>query len=262
VRLISVAEVRIALLIAGLAMGSSTVLLAQSVPNGQGSPQDPPIAQAVAPLESADSAVEASPSVVKPPSRDETHIFGIVPNYAAVNDPTHPFIAISAKEKFDIAAHDAFDPFSWVTSGLYAAVAQRQNQYPAYGQGLNGYAKRFGGAFADGAIGSFLSEAILPSILHQDPRYFRLGDGTKLHRISYAMSRVLVTRTDAGNAQFNFSEIFGNLGGAAMSNLYYPPGDRSAPQTIEKFTVSVFSDAGFNVLREFWPDMRHSILHK
>jgi len=261
VRLISVAGVRIALLVAGVAM-IAPAINAQSVPNGQASPQDPQTVQAVAPLDSADAVVEASPSLVKPPSRDETHIFGVVPNYAAVNDPTHPFVPISAGEKFDIAAHDAFDPFSWVTSGIYAGVAQWQNQYPAYGQGAKGYAKRYGGAFADGAIGSFLSEAILPSILHEDPRYFRMGEGTKLHRISYAMSRVLVTRTDSGGKEFNFSEIFGNLGGAGMSNLYYPPGDRSLPQTMEKFTVSVLSDAGFNVLREFWPDMRHSILHK
>jgi hypothetical protein len=251
VRLSSVAGVRIALLVAGVAM-IAPAINAQAVPIGQAFPQDPPIINAVAPPESADSAVEAAPSVAKLPSHDETHIFGVVPNYAAVNDPTHPFVPISAAEKFDIAAHDAFDPFSWVISGLYAGVAQWQNQYPAFGQGMKGYGQRYGGAFADGGIGNFLSEAILPAILHEDPRYFRMGDGTKLHRIGYAMSRVLVTRTDSGGTRFNFSEIAGNLGAAGLSNLYYPPGDRSAPQTIEKFTVSVFSDAG----------LLHSILHK
>jgi hypothetical protein len=253
--------VRIALLVAGVAM-IAPAMKAQAVPIGLASPQDPPIVNAVVPLESADTAVEATSGAIKPSSRDDTHIFGVVPNYAAVNDPTHPFVPLSAAEKFDIAAHDAFDPFSWVVSGLYAGVAQWQNQYPAFGQGMKGYGQRYGGAFADGGIGNFLSEAILPTILHEDPRYFRMGDGTKLHRIGYAMSRVLVTRTDSGGSRFNFSEIAGNMGAAGLSNLYYPPGDRSLPQTIEKFTVSVLSDAGFNVLREFWPDMRHSILHR
>jgi len=249
---------RVIVLIAGIALGLS----AQTVPNGQAAPQDSAATLAAPLQESAEATALPAASAAKPQSRDDTHIFGVVPNYNAVNDPSHPFMSISAGEKFKIAAQDAFDPFSWVTSGLYAGVAQWQNQYPAFGQGAAGYAKRYAGAFADGAIGNYLAEAILPTILHEDPRYFRMGEGTKIHRAAYAISRVLVTRTDAGGSRFNFSEIFGNLGAAGLSNLYYPSGDRSAIQTIEKFSVNVISDAGFNVLKEFWLDMRRSILHK
>jgi hypothetical protein len=187
---------------------------------------------------------------------------GVVPNYATVNDPAQPFQSISVKLKFKLAAQDAFDPFSWVISGIYAGVAQWGNSYPGYGQGAEGYAKRYGAAFADGAIGNFMTEAILPSMLHQDARYFRLGQGGPWKRVGYAMSRTLVARSDAGKWQFNTSEIAGNAMAAGIANLYYPAGSRTAGDTMEKFALNVASDAGFNVLKEFWPDMRRKILHK
>jgi hypothetical protein len=228
--------------------------------------QDLPIGAPVHPQESAEPAPEAIATPALPPiSSDhpsDTRMFGVVPNYRAVNDPNHPIEPLTKGEKFIMASHDAFDPFTWVITGLYAGVAQRQNQYPEFGQGSQGYAKRYGGAFADGAIGSYLSEAILPSLLHEDPRYFRLGEGTKFHRIGYALSRTLITRTDSGGRRFNVSEIAGNLGAAGLSNLYYPPSNRSLEGTFEKFAVNVVSDAGFNVLKEFYPDMRHKLLHK
>lgn len=212
--------------------------------------------------QAAESTEAAESSSAKQPSRGDTHIFGVVPNYNAVNDPAHPFEPISSREKFIIAAHDGLDPYSWVVSGLYAGVGQWQNQYPTYGQGAEGYAKRYGQSFADGMIGNFMTEAILPSMLHEDPRYFRLGQGSSIHRIGYAMSRVLVTRTDSGGSRFNTSEIAGNLAAAGISNLYIPSADRDLPQTIEKFSVSVVSDAGFNVLKEFWPDWRRKFLRR
>ncbi len=227
--------------------------------------QDLPIGQAVHPLDAAEPAIEAiaTPNPdPKPLSRDDTHIFGLIPNYNAVNDPTYHYEPISAAEKFRIAAHDGFDPFSWVTTALYAGVGQWQNQYPQFGQGSKGYAERYGGAFADGAIANFMSEAILPSLLHEDPRYFRLGRGSALHRIGYTLSRELITRTDSGRERFNTSEIAGNLAAAALSNLYYPSLEHSAPETMERFAVNIVGDAGFNVLKEFWPDWRHKFLHK
>ena len=132
----------------------------------------------------------------------------------------------------------------------------------AFGQGGKGYAKRYGAVFADGAISTYISEAILPAMLHEDPRFFRLGEGTKWHRIAYAFTRVLVTKTDAGTERFNNSEIFGNIIAAGISNLYYPADSRSVGVTFEKFGVGVISDASFNVLKEFWPDMKHKVLHR
>jgi len=193
---------------------------------------------------------------------DDNHIMGLVPNYATVNDPAHPFQSIPIREKFKLAAQDAFDPFSWVITGLYAGAAQWGNNYAQFGQGARGYAKRYGAAFADGAIGNYMTEAIMPSILHEDPRYFRLGTGTNWKRIGYALTRVLVTRTDAGGMRFDNSEIEGNLIAAAIANLYYPSNNRGIGNTLDKFTVNVVSDAGFNVLKEFWPDMRRKVLHR
>src|SRR5579883_1401295 len=116
-------------------------------------------------------------------TREDNHILGVVPNYATVNDPSLHFQSIPAGGKFKLAAEDAFDPFSWVITGIYAGVAQWGNDYPGFGQGAQGYAKRYGAAFADGAIGNFMTEAVFPTILHQDPRYFRLGEGGAWKRV-------------------------------------------------------------------------------
>lgn len=227
--------------------------------------QDLPIGLPAYPVDTPEPAVEvtAAPNPEsKSASRIDTHIFGIVPEYDAVNNPAPHYEPISTEEKFTIAAHDGFDPFSWVTTGLYAGVAQWHDQSREFGQGAQGYAKRYGAAFADGAIANFMSEAIFPSLLHEDPRYFRLGRGSFFHRVGYTISRELITRKDSGGEGFNISEIAGNLGAAALSNLYYSPSERSVNETLERFAVNIVSDAGFNVLKEFWPDMRHKILHK
>jgi len=215
-----------------------------------------------------DSTIEASTIIPVTPSRpvspipDETHIMGVVPNYATVNDPARPFQSIPVSEKFKLAAQDAFDPFSWVVTAFYAGAGQWGNNYSQFGQGLPGYAKRYGAAFADGAIGNYLTEAILPSILHEDPRYFRMGMGSNWKRVGYALTRVLVTRTDKGKLRFDNSELEGNMIAAVIANLYYPSDNRSVGNTLEKFTVNVVSDAGFNVLKEFWPDMRRKVLRR
>ena len=195
-------------------------------------------------------------------SKDDKHILGVVPNYTAVNQPEKHYQPISVREKFNVAAHDSFDPFNWVIAGVYAGVYQARNTYPEFGQGSQGYGKRYGATFADGAISTYITEGILPSMLHEDPRYFRLGVGSKWRRAGYAMSRVLITRLDSGGERFNVSEIAGNAAAAGIANLYYPPSSRTAGVTMQKFAINVVSDACFNVLREFWPDMRRKILHK
>ncbi|HLH38275.1 MAG TPA: hypothetical protein VKX39_03935 [Bryobacteraceae bacterium] len=195
-------------------------------------------------------------------SKDEKHILGVVPNYMTVNDPSKSHGPLTPGQKFIQANHDTFDPFNWVIAGVYAGVYQAQNTYPQWKQGGAAYAKRYGATFADGAVSSYLSEGVLPTLLHEDPRYFRMGGGSKWRRAAYAMSRVLITKTDAGKLRFNNSEIEGNLIAASLGNLYYPSGSRSAGDTFDKFGINVVSDAGFNVLREFWPDMRRRVLHR
>jgi hypothetical protein len=227
--------------------------------------QDLPIGLPAHPPETPETAVEVTPAPAPeslPPSRIDTHIFGIVPEYDAVNEPVQVYKPITTREKFVIAAHDGFDPFTWVTTAMYAGVSQWHNQYPQFGEGAQGYAKRYGAAFADGAIANFMSEAILPSLLHEDPRYFRLGHGSFFHRVGYTISREVISRKDSGAEGFNTSEIAGNMAGALISNLYYPASIRSVHQTMEWFAMNIVSDTGFNVLKEFWPDMRHKMFHR
>lgn len=218
-------------------------------------------AQAPDPPDSKNDAesVSQKPAPVSP---DDKHILGIVPNYTTVNEPAKQYTPISPWEKFKLASEDSFDPYSFVITGIYAGVAQWGNNYRQFGQGMQGYGKRYGAAFADGTISNYLTEGLLPSLLHEDPRLFRMGTGNKWKRAGYAASRVLITKTDAGGERFNISEIAGNMMSAGISNLYYPPLNRSWDNTLEHFAINVLSDAGFNVLKEFWPDMRCTVLHK
>ena len=192
---------------------------------------------------------------------DEGRILGIIPNNKTV--PLTPAeTALTRRGKFDLAFKDTFDPFTFVAAGFYAGLAQWQNDYAPFGQGGTGFAKRFGAAYADQAIGNYMTEAILPSLLHQDPRYFRKGSGSPWRRVGYALSRTIISRTDTGRKTFNYSEFAGNAAAAAISNAYYPASERTAGEACEKLTIQLVSDTGFNVLLEFWPDMRHAIFRK
>lgn len=164
--------------------------------------------------------------------------------------------------KFTLAFKDTIDPFTFVLAGFYAGVAQWQDDYPSYGQGASGYGKRIGAAYADQAIGNYFTEAIVPSLLHQDPRYFRKGSGRKRTRLTYALSRTIVTRTDRGRSTFNYSEWGGNAAAAGISTLYYPASQRTWGETGEKLAIQIISDSAFNVLLEFWPDMKRLILKR
>lgn len=194
------------------------------------------------------------------PSREETHILGIVPDYDTVRNPNGTIQPISAKTKWWLATEDNFDPFSFLVTGIYAGVYQGMNEYPEFRQGAVGYAKRYSGALADGVIGNYMSEGLFPVMLHQDPRLFRMGpSGGFWKRVGYSASRVLVTRGDSGARQFNFSEIGGNAAAAGLAAVYYPSSGRKLEDFFDRWGVSVASDAGFNILREFWPDMRRKM---
>jgi hypothetical protein len=207
--------------------------------------------------------IDETEAVRRPESREETHILGIVPDYDTVRNASGVILPISAKRKFWLATEDVFDPFSFAITGIYAGASQMANQYPEFGQGAKGYAKRYGGAFADQAIGNYLTEAAFPALLRQDPRYFRMGSTSGFwKRVGYSMSRTIVTRGDSGARQFNFSEIVGNGVAAGISAAYYPPSSRHPEEVFEKFALNLGSDSGFNILKEFWPDMRHKLFGK
>jgi hypothetical protein len=114
-------------------------------------------------------------------------------------------------------------------------------------------------AFADNSIGNCMADAVVPSALHQDPRYFQLGHGGWWHRTGYALSRTVVTRGDTGGNQFNVSEVGGNFLAAGISNLYYPAGARSIANTLTRWGSLLMWDTLSNELKEFWPDIRRKI---
>jgi hypothetical protein len=209
------------------------------------------------------------PSATAPSEEREGRIFGIIPNNKTVPHQKTAAQAVTpleepltVRKKFDLAFKDTTDPFTVVLAAFYAGVAQWQNDFPTYGQGSVGFAKRFGAAYADQGIGNYLTEAIFPVVFHEDPRYFRKGVGSGRRRLMYALSRVVITRTDRGKDHFNYSEFVGNGAAAGLSCLYYPASERTASETAQRFAVQIVSDGAFNILLEFWPDMKREFLKK
>lgn len=190
----------------------------------------------------------------------KTHILWVIPNYRAEENELESR-PLTPKQKFRVAFDDSFDPSAFLVAGVFAGMAMAQRQYPSFGQGAAGFGKYYGGAFADQGIGNFMTEAVFPIALHQDPRYFTKGKGGFWRRTGYALSREVITRGDEGGNQFNVSELGGNFVAAGISNVYYPPADRSFPKTVNKWGQQIALDAFFNVMKEFWPDMRRKILH-
>jgi hypothetical protein len=164
------------------------------------------------------------------------------------------------KEKFIVASKDSFDyPLLGLAASI-AAVGQLDNANPSFGQGWAGYGRRVGTAYADQAIGNMMTEAIFPSFLHEDPRYFRRGYGGVWSRTFYAATRVFVTRTDSGATRFNLSELLGNSTGTAISNAYYPD-NRTVGNNLVKLGMQIGIDAVSQVLKEFWPDVKRKLIH-
>jgi hypothetical protein len=193
----------------------------------------------------------------------DKRIFGVLPNYRTA-DGTVPFTPITTRRKFYIAAKDSFDYPVYLTAALFAGYYQLDNENPSFGQGLKGYAKRLATSYGDQAVGNMMTEAIFPALLHEDPRYFRIGSsgGSKWHRTGYAITRVFVVRTDKGGSTFNFSEWLGNGTAVALSNLYYPGDTRNVSDNIQKLGIAVGTDAFSQVLKEFWPDIKRKFTKK
>lgn len=193
------------------------------------------------------------------PAQDN-RIFGVLPNYRTA-DSTKPFVPLTTQQKFHIAVKDSFDWPGFILAGLFSGLYQWEDQNPSFGQGIKGYAHRYVTSYADQVAGNMLTEAILPSILREDPRYFRLVHGTKLHRTGYALSRILVTRTDSGRSTFNVAEVLGNGMSASLGNAYYPD-ERGLGDTLGRMGTAIATDAISNVLKEFWPDIKRHLFSK
>ncbi len=246
---------RLTLLRSSLVCGALCVILPAVLGAQTADKTDSPSAQTPPPQSAAPAP--------DPASGVDKRIFGVLPNYRTA-DGTLPFMPITTKRKFYIAMKDSFDYPVYITSALFAGYYQLENQNPSFGQGLKGYAKRFASSYADQAIGNLMTEAIFPSMLHEDPRYFRVGrsGGSTWHRTRYAITRVFVVRTDKGGSTFNFSEWLGNGSAVALSNLYYPAETRNVTDNLQKLGIAVGTDAFSQVLKEFWPDIKRKLTKK
>lgn len=190
----------------------------------------------------------------------DKRIFGVLPNYRTANE-TAVYTPITTKQKFIIGAKDSFDYPLFLVGAATAGFGQLTNQNPSFGQGLTGYARRLGTGYADQVIGNMMTESIFPTLLREDPRYFRRGYGSKMSRAWYAATRVFVTRTDSGGTRFNFSEVLGNATAVTIANSYYPDG-RTAGDNLERLGEQIGIDSISQVLKEFWPDVKRKFFQK
>lgn len=195
------------------------------------------------------------------PAPIDKRVFGVLPNYR-VADGNAPFTPITTKEKFTIGAKDSFDKPVFFLAAFYAGIAHLQNSNPSFGQGAKGFGNRYVRSLGDTIIGNFMTEAVFPSLFKEDPRYFLQGPKkTGKQRFFYALTRVVVTKTDRGGSRFNFSEILGNGVSVGISNLYYPE-SRTYSANFSKLALQIGTDAASNVLKEFWPDIKQRMHRK
>jgi hypothetical protein len=218
-----------------------------------------PEAQANQPqtTEPAKTAADVDPTE----GQQSKRILGIIPNFRSVSvDQKLP--PLKPWEKFKLAASDSFDYSSFIYVGMLAGVAQAQNSTPEFHQGAAGFGRYYWHSFADNTDGNFFTEAIMPSVTHEDPRYYTLGRGGFARRFVYSVGRLVVTRTDNGARTFNVSEIVGNGAAAGISDLYYPSPERTWTKTGQRWILQIGLDGASNVLKEFWPDIAHGLFHE
>jgi hypothetical protein len=182
--------------------------------------------------------------------QEKQRVLGVVPNFYVTYD--HHAVPLTSKQKFELAWKSTVDPVTFGVTGVVAGIQQAQNEFSGYGQGTQGYAKRYGASYAGAVTGTLIGSAILPSLLKQDPRYFYKGSGGKRSRILYAIANSVICKGDDGHWQANYSSIFGSLAAGGISNLYYPAKDREGAElTFENTLIGIGETAAVNLLQEF-----------
>ena len=251
---------------------------------GQTPEQTPPPAKPSAsqPAQPADQTQSPSQAKDSQSSKDakndasgtsKDRLFFALPNFLTLENAGQ-VPPLTAGQKFKVVAQGSFDPIQIVWYAALSGISQAENSEPGFGQGWAAYGKRYGAYAADGTIENFFVGAILPSALHQDPRYFQSGRGSFFNRAGYAVSRIFVTRSDSGKSQFNYSEIFGAAIASAISTYSYHPGrtlvntaggpmytasDRTLKNTASVWGSQVGYDTITLVVKEFWPDIRRKL---
>jgi len=187
-------------------------------------------------------------------------ILGVVPQFGTTS--RHNALPLTSGQKFHLFAKSSFDPFEYAAAGLQAGLGQATNEFPGYGQGAAGYGKRFGASIADQVSSNFFANYFYPSLLKEDPRYFRLGEGSVKHRFFYSLAQEFVCRTDAGGRSFNWSNVLGAFTSGAVSNAYYPSTDRGASLTVSRSAIALAYGSVGGLVDEFWTDIDRKLFHR
>ena len=190
--------------------------------------------------------------------KQNKRILGIIPNYRAVSANVH-LPPLTAKSAFWLATQDTFDYSDFIFVGALAGLEMAGKSQPTFGQGAEGYGKYYWHTFVDGAIEDYMTEAIVPLATKEDPRYYTMGKGGFFKRTGYAVSRLVITRTNPGGSTFNLSEIVGAGAAAGIGNAYYPKQSNTWVKTYQRWGTQVGLDGIFNVVKEFWPDINHAV---
>jgi len=216
------------------------------------------------PVQAPAESNSSSPASVIPAQEQEppggNRVFGVLPNYRTA-DSSQEGTVLTVRQKLNIARKDSFDYPLVLLSGALAGLSQLTDQQPSFGQGVKGFGHRLVTNYADQAMGNMFTEGLFPALLHEDPRYFRRGTGSKWRRTGYALSRVIVTHKESGGNRFNYSEWLGNASAVAISNAYYPD-NRNFADNGAKLLEQVGTDAVSQVLKEFWPDIKRKLFHR
>lgn len=230
---------------------------APSSPQTETPAQNPKPSDAKAKEQTTAPANQGTPPGQQQPKR----ILGVMPNFRAVSAGALP-PPPTPKEAFKIATQNSFDYSSFVFVGVTSALAEWTVAHTQLGQGLPGFGRYYWRGFVDKTDGNYLVIFALPSVFHQDERYYAIGKGSILKRGFYAASRIAVTPNYHGENSFNISELLGRGMAQGISVAYYPSGSRTASALATKYAYAIGRDALTNVFREFWPDIATHVLHR
>ncbi len=205
-------------------------------------------------LAAATTSIEVTPPPVEVAQiqlqdEEKQRVLGVIPNFY-VTYAHHP-VPLDTKQKFQLALRVSIDPITFVVNGAIAGIEQADDDFKGYGQGAVGYGKRYGASYGDITIGTFLGDALFPSLFKQDPRYFYRGTGSMQFRIMYAIANAIICKGDNGRWQPNYSAVLGSLVAGGISNAYYPNKNRGAGLTFELAAIRLGANAGENILQEF-----------
>jgi hypothetical protein len=220
---------------------------------GQSSSQTPAAQSAVAQNPDEEARKKAQAQLQ---AQEKQRVFGVMAAFNTTKDKDA--LPLSAGQKYQLFFKSATDPWPFLLAGFGAGIDQAEDSFPEYGEGMQGYAKRFGAAYTDYFTGNLLGNAVLASLMKEDPRYFQKGTGSFTNRFLWAATSTVWCKRDNATWGPNYANVLGNLMGASISNLYYPQSDRTVGGTLGRgFTVTGQAIVGSEVI-EFWPDIvRH-----